>query len=378
MNQTILYIILSVGSLLTIYGIYFFLYRKLRGQGIHFSAERIKPTVSVVLIVRNNEALIKPVLKRSLELNAETEIIVFDLGSIDKTVKLAKEALSTCANATIVTLGKRSAWENVRTLFPRYVSGDCIFLIDLNRIGMENPNVYVPDLFKQPLNVNSKGLPKPDARIDGVNLLTFDHDEREKNGYVLTEHIVEALSNVSMRLETLESKTSKSIKEELNLLNHYIDQKTRDVTLLTRLVGPVQIDKGNFNDQVISVLKNYGLSTGISIDYKVMGMVQELKIPVNLLIISFMQDLLYVMVQVNLATKVSVNCRYSNRKLSYIFRYEFSGSESLRQENTLSAYVLRSMQNRMNIIGGNLRIKEHAKGGTVILVQLPLDSTTCL
>lgn len=346
-----------------------------RREKVSLNNLRIQPKVSLVLLVKNNEHLLSNLLS-FLSQNKSNfhEFIVFDLGSIDRSLEMARSKLKDYSNVQIITFFQR-VHIDVSSVLPQFVTGDTVLLLDLDKMGKENPNIYIPDLFRGLESLPQK-LPAGDHRIDGTKLLRFDQLEREKNSYILNQLMIEALNNVNSRMKSLlEIKSNRSVsKEQMEVLYEYFNQSLKDISLILRLMGPADIISGNLKDNMVKLLEDYAQSHHVAIHYKAIGQEKALKEGTLELLLEVTQDLLHVIVQHNLSSSIQVAVRYGTKGMRLVLKYS-SGDPlgPFEEQNTLSQYVLTSIRNRLSLVDGGMSMKIKPGGRILIHVKLPYD-----
>ncbi len=379
MNNTIL----PIGILACIFAIIFVAYKIKHVKRYKLEGEKIKPKVSIVILVKNNQKLLEHVIKiLSSQPKNIDEIIILDMGSIDNSLKVAKEAEKLDSRVKFYSIDNSIIEENYLKTIQNYVNGEIHFILDLYKIELRNPNVYVPDLFKHLDTTLTSEISSVDDRIDGTKLLDFDTLEREKNSYVIKENIVEVLSNIRMMLETYSKKASENseeVRKQIEELLKYMDNSIKNLVLLTSLMGTVEFSKEELNNNILAIFKDYSQSHKVTIDYKVSGTERHFKDSINQLILRIIEELLYIVVQHNLITDIFVLANYKHK----LFEIEFKFTENknrasiLSVDNKLSYYVLQSIQNNLKLINGKINIKTKPNGVVKLIVQVPIDEITC-
>lgn len=379
MNNTIL----PIGILACIFAIIFVAYKIKHVKRYKLEGEKIKPKVSMVILVKNNQKLLEHVIKiLSSQPRNIDEIIILDMGSIDNSLKVAKEGEKLDSRVKFYSIDNSIIEENYLKTIQNYVNGEIHFILDLYKIGLRNPNVYVPDLFKHLENTLISEISSVDDRIDGTKLLDFDTLEREKNSYVIKENIVEVLSNIRMMLETYSkqaSENSEEVTKQIEELLKYMDNSIKNLVMLTRLMGTIEFTKEELNNNILTIFKDYSQSHKVTIDYKVAGTERPFKDSINQLILRIIEELLYVVVQHNLITDIFVLANYKHKLFEIEFKFTENKNKAsiLSVDNKLSYYVLQSIQNNLKLINGKINIKTKPNGVVKLILQVPVDEITC-
>lgn len=379
MNNTIL----PIGILACIFAIIFLAYKIKHVKRYKLEGEKIKPKVSIVILVKNNQKLLEHVIKiLSSQPKNIDEIIILDMGSIDNSLKVAKEAEKLDSRVKFYSIDNSIIEENYLKTIQNYVNGEIHFILDLYKIELRNPNVYVPDLFKHLDTTLTSEISSVDDRIDGTKLLDFDTLEREKNSYVIKENIVEVLSNIRMMLETYSKKASENseeVRKQIEELLKYMDNSIKNLVMLTGLMGTVEFSKEELNNNILAIFKDYSQSHKVTIDYKVTGTERRFKDSINQLILRIIEELLYIVVQHNLITDIFVLANYKHKLFEIEFKFTENKNKAsiLSVDNKLSYYVLQSIQNNLKLINGKINIKTKPNGVVKLIVQVPIDEITC-
>jgi hypothetical protein len=347
------------------------------GKTMFFKNPKVTLGTSLVFIVRNNQKLLNACLKNVKLSNRHiTEIVVMDMGSIDNTLDVAKDFKKDDINLKIYKLDNVNPNNDCFNMVKNCTTNEQILIIDLNKIQSVNPNIYVPDIFKS-INVSLvKGSAKNESRINGIRLLDFDFLEREKNSLILKEYVMEAFNNIRMQIEILtriEDKCTKDLDNKLLQLNEYIDSTISKTSPLLNLIGSTKQYEDNLIDNLVQILKDYSNRTGISIDYKILGKESDLESSLAILLLSIVQDLLNFLLQSNSIDYIKIMSKFSNNKFRLVLKYNcmeyISNLESDRY--TLRYLILQSIQNRLNLVNGDLRIKVGNNNEVTLFIQFP-------
>lgn len=355
-----------------------FIYKKLRREKTFLKSVKMEPSVSLVFIVRNNQKLLEQSLNNIPSINKNiTEVIVIDIGSIDNTIKVINNYNANNIEKKIYIVDSSIENNNCFDILRAHVSNEEVLIIDLNRIEKTNPSVYIPDIFRP---IGARGIDKSkkyDDRIDGVKLLSFDFLEREKNSYILKEYIIEALNNIHMQIELLTNKNFDSpgaFTKKLNDVNEYIDITIKKTGHLINLIGTTKFYENNLKEGMAQLLKDYSQSAGVTINYKVSGNENNVIEPVQLLLLCIMQDLFSFILQGNKLKDMDVILACRKKELKLLVKYHSieNTKNIIYEKATLSHFVLQSIQNRLNLISGNMRIKIDKNNSVKLFIKIPM------
>jgi glycosyltransferase involved in cell wall biosynthesis len=356
------------------------LYRLRATRKFCIRAKKIRPLVSVIILTKNNQKLFEHVGKKLLSMQNDIhEIILLDMGSIDSTVEVAQNLLGKNTDKVkILNISTKTITENYLDIVQSHFTGEIVVLFNLAKIGEANPNVYVPDIFK-PLTSALKALPRVDARIDGSKLLLFDHLEREKNSIIYNEYILEPLSNIGLRIETFARQVltrPEEGEEKVKDILQYFNKSMIDISELLKLISSRNFSEQSFDENMLGLFKDYTNSHGVAVNYKIAGQPKRLKEPIKNLILGISQDLLYTTIHHNLTSSIDVWVSYKPGKFQLFFKVDHSGEHTDKIAHDLSHFMHVSIQNRLNLVGGRLRVYGKEKKVRV-MVTLPLNMFAC-
>ncbi|MBM7866195.1 hypothetical protein GTO89_05420 [Heliobacterium gestii] len=358
----------------------YFLFRFWSSRKYRLAAGKVQPEASILLVTKNSENLTDHVLQRLLQAKDRFKsVTVIDLGSIDKTVEKAQERLADVQGKEIIPLLNRLSLESPFNRIKPRLDDDVVLVVNVARLAERNPNVYVPDLFLPLEDILTKNLPAPDNRIDGVNLLYLDRMEREKNRHVLNEYITVTLSNIRMRLEAFAEKgklAPERMEAHLQEMQAYLDRSITHLQQLTLLLGPADLAGESVEGRLLSLFDGFSRDYQVSINFDVSGSAVNPPEPIALLVVSICQELLYTLFQSNLSSAIQVQAHFRRKELQLLFRFLAPREKAERwfqPDQGLPYHVLHSIQNRLALIGGKLRL--HVKGSekVSIYVRLPID-----
>lgn len=373
-------ITLSGVLVVIIIGLVIFKVRK--NQVYSLKNEKVRPKVSLVLVVKNNEKILKNAVSVIIKERKDIEeILVMDLGSIDGTIEIIRELMEKDSRIKLLEIVNTIITENYFSIIRGQVHGEAVLVLDLYKLGVDNPNVYVPNLFKPLDDVLTDKIERVDERIDGNQLLYLDKQEREKNRYILKEYVTNPLMNIHIGMEKLlelmESGDS-SIREQGVEIKNYIENTINELDKALKLMSPIRDEEETSEENLISLFKSYGEEHRVSINYKILGTRVKLRGSISDLIKEITENLLYTVIQYNLSSDIDVLERYSRNSYELLFKYQCICDEKtlLDKDNGLSHYVIHSLQNKLNLVGGRIRIRVKPQWMVNILIQLPLDNTT--
>ncbi|MCX7902880.1 MAG: hypothetical protein N2486_00060 [Caloramator sp.] len=352
-------------TLLILFGIVLFL-RIFFYKKYNFKASKMKPKLTLAILTKNNEKLLDTVL--NYDISFFDEVYVFDIGSIDNTLVVAKEHMKKNKRIIVKDIKRASMYNDYYSIIGNSLKSDSVLLLNLISIDKQNPHVYVPDIFKPINEFSHKAKMKLDSRINGIFLLEYDLLERQKNNLILKEYIQRALINIKESLKV------NSKYGERNEEIYYIEKVIHDIDLLIRLMGITVNNDGELDDNLANILKEYSEKNRVLINFKIIGKTRYFNETINNLILQILQELLYTVFHFNYSIYLDIYERYG-KNYFLMLKFDWIGNfdDFINNKNTLSYYVLQSIQNRLNLISGNLKIKN--KGNKlIILIEIPIKN----
>ncbi|CCJ33009.1 hypothetical protein [Caloramator australicus] len=354
-----------VYALLILLGIVIFL-RLFFYKKYNFKVSKVKPKLTLAILTKNNEKLLDTIL--NYDISFFDEIYIFDIGSIDNTLVVAREHAKKDKRIIVKDIKRASMYNDYYSIIRNSLKSDSVLLLNLIGIDKENPHVYVPDIFKPINEFKNKAKMKLDSRINGIFLLEHDMLERQKNNLILKEYIQMALINIKESLK-VNSKYGER-DEEIS----YIDKVIYEIDLLIKLMGITINNDGELDENLAKIFKEYSEKNRVLINFKIIGKVRYFNETINNLILQIVQELLYTVFHFNYSIYLDVYERYGKIYL-LMLKFDWIGNfeDFINNKNSLSYYVLQSIKNRLNLISGDLKIKN--KGYKVnILIEIPIKN----
>jgi len=354
-----------VYALLVLLGIMIFL-RLFFYKKYNFKVSKVKPKLTLAILTKNNEKLLDTVL--NYDISFFDDIYIFDIGSIDNTLVVAREHAKKDKRIIVKDIKRASMYNDYYSIIRNSLKSDSVLFLNLIGIDKENPHVYVPDIFKPINEFNNKVKMKLDSRINGIFLLEHDMLERQKNNLILNEYIQRALINIKESLK-VNSKYGER-DEEIS----YIDKVIYEIDLLIKLIGITIKNDGELDENLAKIFKEYSGKNKVLINFKIIGKTRCFNETINNLILQIVQELLYTVFHFNYSIYLDVYERYGKIYL-LMLKFDWIGNfeDFINNKNSLSYYVLQSIKNRLNLISGDLKIKN--KGNKVnILIEIPINN----
>lgn len=199
--------------------------------------------------------------------------------------------------------------------------------------------------------------------------------EREKYSYIFKEYIAETLSSIRVRLEVLNKDIKQNTKNNEEIIL-FIDTSIKNITNLSRLIEFEYSSEKTLKDNLNIIFKEYERNYNININFKEKGVVNNLSITLNKLIVETAKDLLYIVKYYNLCNDININLLNRLNYITLIFKFKASESvDTLTvKESGLSYYLLKSLKNKINTVNGKLKLKNKSKGKVVFVVFIPLKN----
>lgn len=214
-----------------------------------------------------------------------------------------------------------------------------------------------------------------------INYFDIERIEREKNGFILNEYIVETLFSISVRLQIFQkdiSENEKFLDEKSKELLVFLDKSIKNINNISRFIGSSKLSYDTLTENLMMVFDEYCIHRKVKINYKFKGKEKKLKKILNKFLVEIMQEILYVILFYNVLNNLDVKLRFGSNKLMIYVKYNSlnSNNKLINSENSLSNHVLKSIENRLSIINGIFKMKSNNRNKVTLFILLPLNINT--
>jgi PAS domain S-box-containing protein len=209
-------------------------------------------------------------------------------------------------------------------------------------------------------------------------LLKAQETERQMISCELHDRIAQELSAVKLGFDILirrEPEISERIREKISEFSGIIEKSILSARNLSYDLSPPDLDKKNIIKSLSDLCAEFSEQTGIKLNFYSAGMI-------NCRLNEFAMINIYRLIQEGLnnvrkhaqASHVDVTCSYFHPAITLRIVDNGIGFDMEKRLSTLTSEKrmgLRSMQERVRLLGGTMDVHSEPKKGTKILINLP-------
>ncbi len=189
--------------------------------------------------------------------------------------------------------------------------------------------------------------------------------ERNRLARDLHDSVKQLLFSIMLTAKgTLNMTQDRGLQEMLSYIGELSQEALQEMTLLIWQLRPEGLEKG-----LAEAIQNYGKLLGIQVEVRIDGMV-SIGDEIEEVLWRISQEALHNCKKHASCEKVNVRLRMENNQLH--FHVEDNGKGFIQDQVSESAFGLKSMKERIELMKGNFRIKTELEKGTKIEIQLPV------
>lgn len=189
--------------------------------------------------------------------------------------------------------------------------------------------------------------------------------ERNRLARDLHDSVKQLLFSIMLTAKgTLNMTQDRGLQEMLSYIGELSQEALQEMTLLIWQLRPEGLEKG-----LAEAIQNYGKLLGIQVEVRIDGMV-SIGDEIEEVLWRISQEALHNCKKHASCEKVNVRLRMENNQLH--FHVEDNGKGFIQDQVRESAFGLKSMKERIELMKGNFRIKTELEKGTKIEIQLPV------
>lgn len=189
--------------------------------------------------------------------------------------------------------------------------------------------------------------------------------ERNRLARDLHDSVKQLLFSIMLTAKgTLNMTRDRDLQEMLSYIGELSQEALQEMTLLIWQLRPEGLEKG-----LAEAIQNYGKLLGIQVEVRIDGMV-SIGDEIEEVLWRISQEALHNCKKHASCEKVNVRLRMENNQLH--FHVEDNGIGFIQNQVRESAFGLKSMKERIELMKGNFRIKTEPEKGTKIEIQLPV------
>ena len=238
-------------------------------------------------------------------------------------------------------------------------------------------DVEMTDL-AETLNATLDELARDHAQLRSLSsqVVRAQEEERRRIARELHDDTAQLLFAQLLRVTALKSSTNDELRRVGAELEVSTVEALEGVRRLALELRPPALDDLGLADALADLAQRFRSQTGITIDYQVRGSRARLSADVELVLYRVAQEALTNVAKHARARRVSMDLDRGANDVSLSVRDEGRGFDPDRQEARASTGIglgLFGMQERVNLVGGSIRIWSEAGGGTEVFAFLAID-----
>lgn len=219
-------------------------------------------------------------------------------------------------------------------------------------------------------------------RSTGISILETQEFERKRIARDLHDSTVQNLTNLVHKTEFCSKMIDRDtiqVKLELMTMLDNIRHTIDDMRKIIYDLRPMSIDDLGLIPTVQKLVEdNKKIYPDVNVKISIKSEVDEMDLPsvVSLTIFRIIQEACNNMYKYANATEVSIDFQFQENSIIVIIKDNgigFVGEELKRQDKEKSGFGLSIMQERAQLLGGNLDIKSVPNEGTIIHLEVPLE-----
>jgi len=209
-------------------------------------------------------------------------------------------------------------------------------------------------------------------------VITAQEEERLRISRELHDETGQALSSINLALASLEgAETQEEFRKRVSLMQKTVRKVLEGIHLLARQLRPSVLDKLGLGAAVERFIKDCSAHWGKDIGLTTVGRIpQEMPSEIKITAYRIVQEALTNALRHAEADNISVVLQNSSGKFQVIIEDDGKGfnlDETFNKSEETNHLGLFGMQERVDMLGGNLSIETAPSNGTTIYAEIPLD-----
>lgn len=214
----------------------------------------------------------------------------------------------------------------------------------------------------------------------GIRVIKAQEEERQRVARDIHDGPAQLMANIVLKAEICEKLIdidSQKTKEELNNLKKVVRDSLQDVRRIIYDLRPMSLDDLGLVPTVQRYANTFSESNGINVEVKVSGELDNLESVINLTAFRIIQESLNNIkkhanaknVKIVIENKVDcINLSILDDGVGFDINNLKRGSEDIK-----SGFGLYSMNERIELLNGELDIKSEINKGTKVFAKIPMD-----
>ena len=212
----------------------------------------------------------------------------------------------------------------------------------------------------------------------GLKIIKAQEDERQRVARDIHDGPAQLMSNVVLKAEICERMIDIDLdkaREELQNLKKIVRDSLQDVRKIIYNLRPMSLDDLGLIPTLQRYIMTFQEDTGISVSFKTRGSCDDVKSIISLTVFRIVQEALNNVIKHAKAKNVSINLEFAEKSLKLYIYDDGSGFDveklKVRTDDMSSGFGLISMNERVELLGGDFNISSEPGKGTRLNISIP-------
>jgi two-component system, NarL family, sensor histidine kinase DegS len=216
-------------------------------------------------------------------------------------------------------------------------------------------------------------------QLMGLRIIKAQEEERHRVARDIHDGPAQSMSNVVLKAEICERMIDVDLiktREELQNLKKIVRESLHDVRKIIYNLRPMSLDDLGLIPTLQRFVMTFQEDTGIAVSFKTKGLYDDIKPVISLTVFRIVQEAVSNINKHSGAENVTVNLEFLNKELKLYIYDDGKGfdvnSLKAKNEDINSGFGLFSMQERIELLSGEILINSELGKGTRINIIIPL------
>lgn len=206
--------------------------------------------------------------------------------------------------------------------------------------------------------------------------ITAQESERRRLAGEIHDSVVQSLVGISYRIQAMEKKVSAAGNEplvaDMKVLEEQLNTNIKELRDLLLGLRPPMLDDMGLYKALETHLKNFGIRNQVQYSMQLPEALPTLTRDAQINLFRIVQEALNNVEKHAGATHVTIEIETTPQKLYLTVRDDGRGYSLVKARSKTRNLGIASMQERTQLLGGNLKMKSESGRGTVVALDVPL------
>lgn len=201
-------------------------------------------------------------------------------------------------------------------------------------------------------------------------MIKWQEDERKKVAGELHDGIGQSLVMMKNQLQRFDSEGDEQ-EEVVQKLENAVADTIQEVRLISYSLRPFYLDLLGLEGAVNELISDVRKSTSIKVEEKIAGLKSKLAKDQEIHMFRIFQESIQNIIKHSVATEVVISVSAAHEVLEVCISDNGVGFDSRSEFNDMRGFGLRGMKERVNILGGTLKVDSIRGNGTTLTFKIP-------